>query len=115
MCPSCSPPPPPPPDLPLPPTGFHCFANRTQFDAEDYGALLLVDPEAGIGDEEKEKLVRDVKEKGLSLVVFADWYSEDVMSQVSWGGRERGGDRVGEACGGRGGGGVLVPCVAELL
>ncbi|CAM9589073.1 unnamed protein product [Laminaria digitata] len=64
------------------------IAVRTQFKAEDYGALLLVDPEGGMGDAEKEKLVSDVKERGLSLVVFADWYSEDVMSQVREGGGE---------------------------
>ncbi|CAM9984101.1 unnamed protein product [Scytosiphon promiscuus] len=52
------------------------------FEAEKYGALLLVDPEAELGREEKGKLERDVKERGLSVVVFADWYSHDVMKQV---------------------------------
>lgn len=56
--------------------------RRSSFDAEHYGALLVVDPEAELGQEEKTKLELDVKERGLSLVVFADWYSEDMMSQV---------------------------------
>ncbi|CAN0343937.1 unnamed protein product, partial [Ectocarpus fasciculatus] len=52
------------------------------FDAESYGALLVVDSEADLGQDEKAKLEMDVKERGLSVVVFADWYSTDVMSQV---------------------------------
>lgn len=55
---------------------------RTSFEADNYGALLVVDPEAELGTEEKSKLESDVREKGLSLVLFADWYSQDVMSQV---------------------------------
>lgn len=42
----------------------------------------MVDLEDEMGEREKRKLERDVKEKGLSLVIFADWYSEDIMSQV---------------------------------
>lgn len=57
-------------------------ASRTCFDAENYGALLMVDLEDELGEGEKIKLEEDVYEKGLSLVVFADWYSEDVMSRV---------------------------------
>ncbi|CAN0439504.1 unnamed protein product, partial [Ectocarpus sp. 13 AM-2016] len=52
------------------------------FDAESYGALLVVDPEAELGQDEKAKLEMDVKERGLSVVVFADWYGTDVMSKV---------------------------------
>lgn len=58
------------------------IVHRASFDADHYGALLMVDPEAELGQEEKAKLELDVKERGLSLVVFADWYSEDMMSQV---------------------------------
>ncbi|CAN0189465.1 unnamed protein product [Pylaiella littoralis] len=57
-------------------------SDWASFDADQYGALLMVDPEAELGQEEKAKLELDVKERGLSLVVFADWYSEDMMSQV---------------------------------
>lgn len=56
--------------------------NRSCFDAENYGAFLVVDPEAELGLEERAKLESDVKDRGLSLVLFADWYSEDVMAQV---------------------------------
>lgn len=42
-----------------------------------------MDPEAELSQEEKAKLESDVKENGLSLVLFADWYSDDVMSQVN--------------------------------
>lgn len=68
-------------------TYFFIFANlvahRSSFDADQYGALLVVDPEAELGPEEKAKLELDVRKRGLSLVVFADWYSENMMSQVS--------------------------------
>ncbi|CAN0557964.1 unnamed protein product, partial [Ectocarpus sp. 12 AP-2014] len=57
-------------------------SNWSCFDAESYGALLVVDPEAELGQDEKAKLEMDVKERGLSVVVFADWYSTDVMSKV---------------------------------
>eukprot|EP00752_Nemacystus_decipiens_P008224 g7354.t1 len=52
------------------------------FDAANYGALLVVDPEAELSREEKAKLEADVKDRGLSLVLFADWYSEEVVDQV---------------------------------
>ena len=45
----------------------------TCFDAVDYGTLLLVDTEDEFFPEERQKLVKDVNEKGLSLIVFADW------------------------------------------
>lgn len=59
------------------------MTNRTCFDAGNYGALLMVDLEDEMGDEEKRKLESDVKDRGLSLVVFADWYSRNHMSQLS--------------------------------
>lgn len=49
----------------------------------------MVDPEAELGIAEKLKLGSDVKNKGLSLVVFADWYSHDIMKQVH---------RAGQGC-----------------
>lgn len=61
----------------------HCTSGpRTDFQASDYGAVLLVDPEDEMGEAEKAKLERDVKDEGLSLVVFTEWYSEDVMTQA---------------------------------
>lgn len=46
----------------------------TCYDAADYGTLLLVDTEDEFFPEERQKVVKDVNEKGLSLIVFADWY-----------------------------------------
>lgn len=57
-------------------------SDWTCFEAEDYGALLMVDLEDEMGEKEKRKLENDVKEKGLSLVIFADWYSREQMAQV---------------------------------
>ena len=44
------------------------------FDAADYSALLVVDPEEEFTVDEVEKLATDVKTHGLSLLVFADWF-----------------------------------------
>eukprot|EP00008_Paramoeba_atlantica_P013188 CAMPEP_0201477864 /NCGR_PEP_ID=MMETSP0151_2-20130828/2812_1 /ASSEMBLY_ACC=CAM_ASM_000257 /TAXON_ID=200890 /ORGANISM="Paramoeba atlantica, Strain 621/1 / CCAP 1560/9" /LENGTH=858 /DNA_ID=CAMNT_0047858729 /DNA_START=531 /DNA_END=3107 /DNA_ORIENTATION=- len=56
----------------------------TCFDAKNYGTLLLVDPEEEYHEEEETKLFEDVTEKGLSLVVFADWYDLDVMAKINF-------------------------------
>ncbi len=56
--------------------------GRACFDADNYGALLVVDAEAELGQQEKAKLEADVKLRGLSLIVFSDWYDEDFLSQV---------------------------------
>lgn len=61
----------------------YAWRFRTSFEAKNYGALLVVDPEAETSEHERVKLKKDVKEKGLSLVFFADWYSTSVMDQVS--------------------------------
>jgi hypothetical protein len=47
----------------------------TCFDAKEYGALLIVDSEDEWYEEERRKLAADVKEQGLALVVFAEWYN----------------------------------------
>lgn len=46
------------------------------------GALLLVDSEEEFFPEEISKLKLDVEERGLSLVVFADWYNSEVMKKI---------------------------------
>ena len=56
--------------------------DLTCFDAEDYGALLIIDSEEEFFREEIEKLEIDVREKGLSLIVLADWYSEPALKSV---------------------------------
>ena len=50
----------------------------TCFDAENYGSLMVVDPEEEFFREEIEKLFVDVTVKGLNVVVLADWYNIDV-------------------------------------
>jgi membrane-bound transcription factor site-1 protease len=56
----------------------------TCFNATQYGTLLIVDPEEEFFPEEIEKLGRDVREHGLSVAVFADWYNEDVMKKLNF-------------------------------
>lgn len=51
----------------------------TCFDARNYGALLLVDPEDYFSRAEIVKLRRDIETEGLGLIVLADWYSESLM------------------------------------
>lgn len=48
----------------------------TCFDATHYGTLIIADVEEAIALEEINKLERDVREIGLSLLVVADWYDE---------------------------------------
>lgn len=47
----------------------------TCFNASYYGALLIVDSENEFYDAEIDKLEADVKERGLGLVIFADWFN----------------------------------------
>lgn len=54
----------------------------TCFDAEQYGTLVIVDPEEEYFPEEITKLKEDV-DRGLSVVVFADWYNSSVMRKVT--------------------------------
>lgn len=56
----------------------------TCFDARNYGALLLVDPEEEYFPEESAKLRKDVEELGLSIIVMADWYNTTVMKKVKF-------------------------------
>ncbi|OXU18499.1 hypothetical protein TSAR_005671 [Trichomalopsis sarcophagae] len=56
----------------------------TCFNAQNYGTLLIVDPEEEFFPDEVLKIKKDVEEKGLSLVVFADWYNVTVMRQVKF-------------------------------
>ncbi|CAI8016901.1 Membrane-bound transcription factor site-1 protease [Geodia barretti] len=56
----------------------------TCFDATQYGALLLVDSEEEFFPDEISKLKLDVEERGLSLVVFADWYNSEVMKKIKF-------------------------------
>lgn len=55
----------------------------TCFDASKYGTLMVVDPEEEYFPEEVTKLRQDV-EKGLSVIVFADWYNVSIMKKVKF-------------------------------
>ncbi|KAK4468020.1 hypothetical protein MN116_008198 [Schistosoma mekongi] len=52
------------------------------FNASNYGTLLIVDPEEEFFPHEVRKLFVDITEKGLSLIVFADWYNTSVMQSI---------------------------------
>ena len=49
-----------------------------------YGTLMIVDSEDEFRQEEVEKLRVDVTEKGLSVLVLAEWYEEDVMRKIKF-------------------------------
>ncbi len=55
---------------------FECF------DAFNYAALLIVDTEEEFSEGEILKLNDDLVNKGLSLIVFADWYNITVMKKA---------------------------------
>lgn len=57
----------------------------TCFDANNYGALLLVDPEDYFGQEEVVKLRDDIESNGLSIIVLADWYNQGIIDEVERG------------------------------
>eukprot|EP00756_Hemistasia_phaeocysticola_P013388 Hpha_TRINITY_DN15276_c0_g4::TRINITY_DN15276_c0_g4_i1::g.66477::m.66477/K08653/MBTPS1; membrane-bound transcription factor site-1 protease len=52
------------------------------FDASVYSALLLIDTEEEFSNAEIEKLESDVKQRGLSVLVFAEWYNEELMQNA---------------------------------
>jgi len=43
-----------------------------------------VDPEGEFGDDEVAKLHKDVTQRGLKLLVFADWYDVGVMESIGF-------------------------------
>jgi membrane-bound transcription factor site-1 protease len=56
----------------------------TCFDAKNYGALLMVDLEEEYSSEEIRKLREDVREKGLGVAVFAEWYHVPTMETLKF-------------------------------
>ena len=46
--------------------------------------LLIVDSEEEFFPEEIEKLRLDVNERGLSFIMFADWYNMEVMKKIKF-------------------------------
>ena len=65
---------------------FHCYISILQvlILISPSGALLLVDSEEEFFPDEISKLKLDVEERGLSLVVFADWYNSEVMKKIKF-------------------------------
>lgn len=56
----------------------------TCFDAQNYGALMIIDPEDYFSKAEILKLRRDVEQLDLSLIIMADWYSQKLFEQSSF-------------------------------
>uniref|UniRef100_A0A1A9V2Z8 Membrane-bound transcription factor site-1 protease n=1 Tax=Glossina austeni TaxID=7395 RepID=A0A1A9V2Z8_GLOAU len=56
----------------------------TCFNASEYGALLIVDPEEEFFDDEIIKLQKDVFDLSLGVIVFADWYNTTVMRKITF-------------------------------
>jgi membrane-bound transcription factor site-1 protease len=54
----------------------------TCFDARLYGTFMIVDPEDEFAAVERAKLVHDVHARGMSLIVFADWFNVDIMQTL---------------------------------
>ncbi len=80
-------------------------SSLTCFDASQYGALVICDPELEYDQEEIDKLYRDVATEGMGLIVLADWYviptpyslSLSLLFEVKWKDqeqRERGGQMM---------------------
>lgn len=58
--------------------------DATCFDASEYAALLVVDPEDVFERHEIDKLADDVKSKGLALFVVADWHSQALLEKAAF-------------------------------
>lgn len=52
----------------------------TCFDATNYGALMIIDIEDYFSELEILKLRKDIEENELSIIIFADWFNKDLMS-----------------------------------
>lgn len=56
----------------------------TCFDARNYGALLMIDIEDYLSDEEISSLRYGFEQQGLTLIIVADWYNEEVLKQKKY-------------------------------
>lgn len=73
-----------------------------------YGAVMIVDPEEEVYPEEVAKLAADVRQRGLGLLVFGEWYNVDVQAKMrffddntrSWWTPITGGEQQLDAAGG---------------
>jgi membrane-bound transcription factor site-1 protease len=56
----------------------------TCFNASNYAALIIMDAEEEFFEKERSKLVSDVLEKGLSIILFAEWYNIKQMEALNF-------------------------------
>lgn len=56
----------------------------TCFDATQYGALIIMDPEEEYHPAEVVKLAEDIQTHQLSVVMIGDWYNVDVMKKINF-------------------------------
>lgn len=56
----------------------------TCFDANNYGTLLIVDSEEEFFPQEIKKFTDDVRLRGMSVIVIADWYNVEVMKKINF-------------------------------
>lgn len=54
------------------------------FDAKNYNALLIIDPEEVFTDKEIEKIEVDVIKNGFSLIIFADWFDVSMIEKNTY-------------------------------
>ena len=54
----------------------------TCFEASNYGAIIMVDSEDEFYPEEISKLEKDVKDHGLGLIIFSDWYDLETLRNL---------------------------------
>lgn len=58
--------------------------NCSSVVADDYLAILLVDPETAFSRRERSVLVDLVRRRGLSVVVLAEWFSKDIQDSLQF-------------------------------
>lgn len=58
--------------------------NYNCFDPSNYGVLLVVDPEEEFHKSEIRKIYTDITSKGMSLIVFADWFNASVIKNAKF-------------------------------
>ena len=54
------------------------------FEASNYVALLIIDPEEMFSQKEIEKIEYDVIKTGLSLIIFADWFDVSMIEKNTY-------------------------------
>ena len=51
------------------------------FDSQSYGTFILADPEKALTKQEVNKLQKDIEQRGLSLIVLAEWSEQSLISK----------------------------------